>query len=103
MAAIMIVYMDIADSSWIKPYFAEVPKILAEYGGVSVAASREIRRVEGAMDAPDRMAIFRFPSLDDIDRFFADERYRPFLEERQKGARSQIFVFENAVKGGELL
>jgi uncharacterized protein (DUF1330 family) len=103
MTAIMVVYMDITDSGWIKPYFAAVPAILAEYGGVSVAASRDIRHVEGDIDAPDRMAIFRFPSLDDIEHFFADERYKPFLEARREGARSQIFVFENGVVNGELL
>lgn len=103
MAAIMIVYMDIADGAWIKPYFAAVPSILAEYGGVSIAASREIRRVEGDIDAPDRIAIFRFPSLGDVDRFFADARYQPFLEARRKGARSQIYAFKNGVKDGELL
>lgn len=95
--------MDIEDGGWTAPYFAAVPDILAEYGGVSVAASREIRSIEGENPAPDRVAIFRFPSLADIDRFFVDPRYQPFLEARRSGSRSQILVFENGVKDGELI
>lgn len=103
MQAMMVVTMDILDDGWIAPYFDAVPSILARHGGVSVAASREILRVEGDMPVPQRIAIFRFPSLAAIERFIADEDYRPFREHRERGAKSQIFVFENAVVDGALV
>jgi uncharacterized protein (DUF1330 family) len=103
MQAIMVVYMDITDPSWIKSYFAEVPKILAAYGAVSIAGSRRISRIEGTMKAPERMAIFSFPSLDAIDAFMNDENYKPFREARVQGSKSEIFVFENAVAGSALV
>ena len=102
MAAIMVVYMDIADDSWIAPYFAEVPAILAEYGGVSIAGSRDVKTVEGDGRAPDRVAVSSFPSLDAIDRFMADERYQHYRDLREKGATSRIFAFENAVTTGQI-
>lgn len=103
MPAMMVVTMDIRDDKWIAPYFAAVPAILARHGGVSIAASRDIRCVEGDPPAPQRVAIFRFPSLTDIERFLADEDYCPFRESREAGAKSRILVFENAVMDGELV
>jgi uncharacterized protein (DUF1330 family) len=95
--------MKILDDSWIESYFATVPAILAEYGGISIAGGREIMHIEGRMPAPDRMAILSFPSLKAIEQFMADERYQPFRQQREQGAASEIFAFENAVTGGELV
>ena len=103
MAALMVVSMTISDESWTERYFAEVPKLLAEYGAVSVAGARDIRRVEGVAPAPDRMAVLSFPSLAAIDRFLADERYQTYRTSRERGSASHIFVFENAATCGELV
>ena len=103
MAALMVVHMNITDDSWIEPYFAAVPAIFAEYGGVSLAGSREIRQLEGAGAAPQRMAVLSFPSLEAIDAFMADERYQSFRRMREQGATSEIFVFDNAVIDGGLV
>ena len=103
MSAMMIVYMRISDPGWIEPYFAAVPKLLEEYGATSVAGSREVFSVEGSLPVPDRIAALTFPSLDAIHRFLADERYRTHRAARERGAASDIFIFENAVAGGELV
>ena len=103
MSAVMIVYMRISDGDWIEPYFAAVPALLAEYGAVSIAGSRAITRVEGSLPTPDRIAAFTFPSLDAIHRFLADERYQKHRIARERGSASDIFIFENAVTGGELV
>ena len=99
----MIVYMNIQDPSWMDGYFRDVPELLAEYGAESVAGGRTVRRLEGDMAVPDRIAVFSFPSLDAVDRFMADDRYRSHRERRERGAESQIFVFENAVSEGGLV
>ena len=103
MSAVMIVYMRITDSSWIEPYFAAVPALLAEYGAVSIAGAREIFQVEGVLPVPDRIAAFTFPSLDAIHRFLGDERYQANRAARERGSYSDIFIFENAVTSGELV
>jgi uncharacterized protein (DUF1330 family) len=97
--AMMIIYMDIVDPAWIEPYFQVVPGLLEEYGAVSVAGSRRISSIEGDWKAPDRMAAISFPSMEKLKAFMADERYAPYKEAREKGAKTQIFVFENAVAG----
>jgi uncharacterized protein (DUF1330 family) len=104
MSAIMVVYMNIHDTAWIESYYAEVPKLLAEYGAMSIAGARgDIVSVEGKLVPPDRIAIITFPSIDAVDRFMADERYQAHRRFRESGAASEIFVFENSVTGGELV
>ena len=100
---IMLVSMTFRDMGWIEHYFAEVPKLLAEHGAVSLAGGRAIRRIEGEGAVPDRMAVLSFPSMAAVDAFMADPRYRPFREAREQGARSDIFVFPNGVVAGELV
>ncbi|MDB5714133.1 MAG: hypothetical protein JWO15_1530 [Sphingomonadales bacterium] len=104
MSAIMIVYMNIHDTAWIGPYFAEVPKLLTEYGAISMAGARgDIVGIEGNRAPPDRIAIFTFPSVDAVDRFMTDERYQAYRQLRESGATSEIFVFENSVADGALV
>ena len=103
MTAFMVVHMDIIDDGWIAAYFAEAPRLLAEYGAVSLAGARDIRRVEGEGAVPNRLAVLSFPSMEAIDRFLADPRYQAHRTARQAGSASDIFVFENAVTGGELV
>lgn len=100
--AMMVIYMDITDPSWVEPYFKVVPGLLEEYGAVNVGASRRISSIEGDWKAPERMAILSFPSMEKLKGFMADERYRPYKQAREKGAKTQIFVFENAVAGPKL-
>ena len=103
MTAFMIVSMAIDDDGWMTDYFAAVPAILADHGGQPLAGSRAIRRIEGKGKAPDRMAVFTFPSLAAIDAFMADPRYRPFLEARTAATISDICAFENELRGPELV
>jgi uncharacterized protein (DUF1330 family) len=103
MSALMIIYMTISDESWIEPYFADVPRLLEDYGAVTVAGSRRIERIEGTMPVPHRMAVLRFPSVDAIRRFMADPRYQDHRDARHRGSSTEIFAFENAVKDGELV
>ncbi len=103
MSAVMVVCMNITDPSWISAYFAEVPKILAEYGGVSIAGSRQVASLEGSTPPSDRMAVLSFPSLEAITAFMKDARYQSYRKTREKGARTDIFVFENGVVQGELV
>lgn len=98
-SAMMVIYMDITDPSWVEPYFQVVPGILEEYGAVSVGASRRVASIEGDWKAPERMAVISFPSMEKLHAFMADARYQPYKQAREKGAKTQIFVFENAVAG----
>lgn len=98
----MVIHMDISDEAWIAPYFATVPALLGDYGAQPLAGSRSVQLLEGADEAPDRLAIIRFPSLDHIHRFMSDPRYQPFRAMRERGSTASIFVFEDESNDGAL-
>lgn len=103
MAAIMVIDMVIGDDVWEETYFAAVPSLLAEYGAFVLAGSRAVHCIEGDGAPPDRVAVLSFPSLDAVDRFMDDQRYAPFRQLREAGARSRILVFDNAVRDSALV
>lgn len=96
MSAYMVIAMDILDDSWIEPYFADVGKLLQEYGVQVVAGARDPRRMEGTGKTPDRVAVLRFKDMATVDAFWEDPRYLPWREKRLTGSRSDIYVFEDA-------
>lgn len=96
MKTTMVVYMNIHDDSWIADYFDVVPKLLAEYGAVSLSAGRDIACIEGDAACPDRIAVIEFPSREALDAFWADGRYQPYKKQRAEGTSSQIFIYGNA-------
>jgi len=102
MSVMMVVRMDITDPAWMTPYFEAVPAILAEYGARSVAGGRDISLIEGRNDVPQRVAILEFPTIESVEGFMEDPRYRPFRDARRAGSQAEIWVFENDVKRGEL-
>lgn len=61
-----VVYMRSLHESWINPYSTEVPKLLAEYGAVSIKGARQIYQVEGSHPIPDWIAAFTFQTLEGI-------------------------------------
>lgn len=103
MATMMVVRMDVADDGWMKPYFEVVPDLLAEYGARSLAGGRDIVRIEGDGEVPERIAILEFPTRAAVIGFMDDPRYLPFRNARRAGSRSEIWIFDNQVRNGELL
>lgn len=103
MAIMMVVRMDVDDDGWMQSYFEAVPGILVEYGARSLAGGRDIVRIEGDGAVPERIAILEFPTRAAVDGFMEDPRYLPFRDARRAGSRSEIWVFDNQVRDGELL
>ncbi len=97
MAAYMIALTDMHDPSWIEEYVAAVPAIIAEYGGEYVANGMGPQLLEGAMDLPDSVTVFRFPSLDAIHAFLESEEYQPYIELRKSGSTISILAFESTI------
>lgn len=97
MAAYMVALTDMHDPAWLEPYVAAVPAIIAKHGGEYVANGMGPQLLEGVMDVPDSLTVFRFPSLDAIHTFLASEEYRPYLELRKTGSTIRIMAFESTI------
>jgi len=94
MSAYMLVSLRNRNRDWLPDYVAKVPAILRSYGGEYIAVSKSVRRLEGAGDLPDIIALFSFPSLASIEEFMSSDEYRPLRKLRQGNADADILIFE---------
>lgn len=103
MTAYMVGLIASRDDSWLPDYLEHVPAIIRSFGGEYVSVSgpyrgadapSPVRQLEGAPFPVNLAAVFRFPSLDAIDRFEASDDYRPFREARERCSDIQSFAFE---------
>jgi len=94
MSAYMVVLLRNRNRDWLPGYVAKVPAILRSYGGEYIAVSKSVRRLEGAGDLPEIIALFSFPSLAHIEEFMSSDEYRPLRKLRQENADADILIFE---------
>lgn len=96
MTAYMTVVLTVTDTSWIGEYVRHVPPIMARYGGRPVTVSGPVEVLEGETH-PSQIALFAFPSTEDLKAFMDDPEYLPWKEARKAGSEGSIFAF-NAMK-----
>jgi uncharacterized protein (DUF1330 family) len=94
MAGYMIALVYERDPAWRADYIANVPGMIASYGGSYLAVGGDIAQAEGRFPIPDQAALFKFPSVAAIHDFLGCEAYAPFAAARQGGADTEILIFE---------
>ena len=73
--AYVVVDMKITDPEQYKQYMAAAPAAVKEFGGEYLVRGGRHETLEGNWQ-PARMALLRFPSLEQAKAFYADESYR---------------------------
>lgn len=86
MSAYIIARMDIHSDQWVEEYFARVPHIIVAHGGLFVARSRDVERLEGDGPPPDGSFILKFPSRDHARKFWNSAEFAELRKLRQGGA-----------------
>jgi uncharacterized protein (DUF1330 family) len=93
MSAYMVVLLYVDEGDWVADYVANVPEILRQFGGEYLAVSDAVTRFEGPDRAPDQVAIFTFPSVDQMDAFHSCEEYAPYKQARLAQSSATILGF----------
>jgi len=73
--AYVIVDMKVTDPEPYKQYMAAAPAAVKAHGGEYLVRGGAMEVFEGDWQ-PARMAVLRFPSMDDARAFYNDENYR---------------------------
>lgn len=92
MAAYFIASVIAHDDGWVADYQANVPPMVAHFGGELICRSNWFERFEGEGGTPDYTVIIKFPSREDLKAFMTSPEYAPFKEARMAGATSDIFA-----------
>ena len=93
MAAYMIVQIEVTDPEGFAEYREKVAPQIAKHGGRYIVRGAEVENLEGEWD-PGRLAIFEFPTVDDIHRFYDAEEYQPLLALRMRTANTVLSIVE---------
>jgi uncharacterized protein (DUF1330 family) len=93
MAAYVVAEIDITDSKAYEEYRAQVPAVIAKYGGRYLARGGKIEPLEGGWE-PKRLAVLEFPSMDQAMKFYRSDDYAPLIKLRQRASRGKLIVVE---------
>ena len=92
MPAYLIAFVDIHDRArFAKEYVPPIGATLEPFGGRVIAASDEVRTLEGVVP-PGRTVIIEFPDLDRARKWHASDAYAPLIALRKTLATTSIVV-----------
>jgi uncharacterized protein (DUF1330 family) len=91
-AAYVIADVEVTDPAGFLAYVAKVPDTLKAFNGRTMARGKPDTK-EG--EAPKgSIVIIAFDTLEDADKWYSSPQYTALIPERQKAARSQVYIVE---------
>jgi uncharacterized protein (DUF1330 family) len=93
MPAYLIVNIRVNDAAAYERYKAEVPALIRKHGGEYLARGGKQQVYEGDWK-PNRLVLFRFPSMQAIEALFVDPEYQPLKDLRQSVAYTESVAVE---------
>ena len=91
-AAYVIADVEVTDQAAFSAYAAKVPETLKPYNGRIVVRAKPIPK-EGAAP-PGNIVLIAFNSLEDAENWYVSPSYSPLILERQKAAKTQLYIVE---------
>ena len=80
---------------WYEEYFPATANLIKEHGGIYLASGVKPDVREGK-EEPSAYVLLEFPDLISAQNWYEDPRYRPLVDLRNSGGRSDIFIFPGA-------
>ena len=77
----------------LKEYISQVPATIAAHGGEKVSRGRVNKVLAGDIEH-QIAAVFRFPSLEAVETWYASEEYQKLIPIREEGAQMNIVVLD---------
>ncbi len=94
-AAYIIGNIDVQDLEVYEKYRAQVPELVAKYGGEYLVRGGRFERLEGAEPLP-RFVLLKFPSYEQALAWYNSADYQPLAQLRQSGSIGNLIVVEGA-------
>jgi len=97
MAAYMIIAVKMnegARDKFIAGYGSAVPAIVEKYGGEYIVVAPDAELLEGILEGYTSIAVSKWPSKEDVYKFWNSEDYAQVKKLREDLADCQVFVVE---------
>ena len=85
--------IQIHDMDQYKEYTAQVPAVIAKYGGRYLVRGGAVEVVEGDVSV-NRQVILEFPDMTALKAFYFSEEYAPLKDVRLQAATGSILLIE---------
>tara|TARA_B110001454_G_C12708752_1_gene429758 strand:- start:1725 stop:2030 length:306 start_codon:yes stop_codon:yes gene_type:complete len=85
-----LLYMD--SWKWYEKYLPATVKLIKEHGGIYLASGVKLEMREGK-DEPSAYVLLEFPDLASAQNWYEDPKYKPLIDLRNSGGRSEIYIF----------
>ena len=92
MAAYMVFEVTMTESAWQKEYAKPTAELVKKHGGRYLAATPDLKRIEGDRAVPTVVVILEFPDTAAAEAWYADADYQPLIALRQSGSSSQALL-----------
>ena len=79
------------DWDWYEKYFPETAKLISDHGGKYLASGVKPDMREGK-EQPSAYVLLEFPDLSSAQNWYEDPKYKPLIDLRNSGGRSEIFI-----------
>ena len=97
MKAYIIAQLVFTDEGHVEEYRAGIKRLLAKHGGRQIVGAAPARKLEGDFDAPDRLVVLEFPSLEIAETYYNDPEHAPLIALRQSGTISKLMLVEGMI------
>ena len=84
MTAYLVGKLVVKNWDWYREYRSVTEPLVAEYGGRYLVKGGDSEKLEGAEPAGDASIVIAFPDRQAIQNWYADPRYAPMIELREK-------------------
>ena len=92
MATYIVFEVTMTSSNWQKEYAKPTAELVQKHGGRYLAASPELKRVEGDRALPTVVVILEFPDTAAAEAWYGDADYQPLIALRQTGSTSEAVL-----------
>ena len=94
MPALMVARVSVKDPEKFKDYVAKAGPIMAEFGGETLLRGKIDKDLTGGGEAHQITAVFKFPSLEKADEWYASDAYQSLIALRNEAADIQFISYE---------
>ena len=95
MAAYLMGQIRVTDPARYQEYRAQVPAVLAKYGGRFLVRGPQVTALEGKYDG-QRVVVIEFPSMADLEAFYRSAEYAPLIALRKSASTGDLWAMPGA-------
>lgn len=96
MPAYLIANITVTDPEAFKAYGAQVPSVIAKFGGRYLVRGGAVAAVEGTSPF-NRLVVLEFATMDALKTFYHSPEYAPLIAMRQKASTGDVVLVEGYV------